>query len=70
MSNKLSNVTIVRLQKQMLALLNLVPVAAKWLLFSDFERVAASLRHVSTCAWPDRNSLALPGLHLVSIGEK
>ena len=53
----------------MLALLNLVPVAAKWLLFLDFERVATSLRHFSPCAWPDRSSLALPGLHLVSIGK-
>ena len=51
----------------MLALFNFVPVAAKWLAFLDFERVAASLRRFSTCAWPDRNSLALPDLHLVSI---
>ena len=52
----------------MLALLNLVPVPAKWLLYLEFERVAASLRHLSTCAWPDRNSLALPDFHLASIG--
>ena len=53
----------------MLALLNFVPVAPKWLPCLDFERVAASLRHFSTCAWPDKNFLALPDLHLVSIGK-
>ena len=52
----------------MLAHLNLVPVPAKWLLYLEFECVAASLRHLSTCAWPDRNSLALPDFHLASIG--
>jgi len=54
----------------MLALLQFVPVAGKWRPCLDFDRDAASLRHFSTCAWPDRNSLALPDLHLVSIGEK
>ena len=54
----------------MLALLQFVPVAGKWRPCLDFDRDAASLRHFSTCAWPDRNSRALPDLHLVSIGKK